>query len=323
MNPRISIVMPCYNCATHLPASIGSVMAQTFADWELIVVDDGSSDASAAIVAAIDDPRIHLIRQANAGVSAARNRALDEAGGEYIAFLDADDTWVPTFLEKMAAALDAEAHAVLVYCGWQNLGLPGGRGMPFVPPEYETPAKLETLFGGCRWPIHAALTRRAAIAEVGGFNPRYTNAEDYALWLQIATVYPIARVAEVLAFYHFHSDTQASANYVRTASQFFEAQQSFLCTHPGFTHKLGWAMRRRLTYGTLLKSGYKCYWKRDLPAARAIFRQVMLAGYGSLRDWKYMLPACLPLAWQQRMVKLIDKTKRASVQLDKHTTSED
>ena len=322
MKPRISIVMPCYNCATHLSASIGSVLAQTAADWELIVVDDGSTDASAAIVAAIDDPRIRLIRQANAGVSAARNRALGEAGCEYIAFLDADDTWAPTFLEKMATVLDAQAHAVLVYCGWQNLGLPGGRGAPFVPPDYETLAKLETLFCGCRWPIHAALTRRAAIVAAGGFNPRYTNAEDYALWLQIATVAPIARVAEVLAFYHFHSGTQASANLARAALQFFEAQQSFLCAHPGFTHKLGWAMRRHLTYGALLKSGYECYWKRDLPAARIIFRHVMLAGYGSLRDWKYMLPALLPLAWHQRMVHFKDATGRASAQTDKHTPGE-
>ncbi|MGO8754168.1 MAG: glycosyltransferase family 2 protein [Gallionellaceae bacterium] len=324
MNPRVSIIMPCYNAAAHLPQSVGSVLAQTRSDWELIIVDDSSTDGSwqALERLATTDPRIRVFHQSNAGAATARNRALLEAHGVYTAFLDADDTWAPTFLEKMAAALDAQTHAVMVYCGWQNLGLTGGRGAPFVPPDYENPAKLETLFAGCRWPIHAALTRSAAIAAAGGFNPRYTNAEDYALWLQIATVAPIARVAEVLAFYHFHSATQASANLVRAALQFFQAQQSFLGAHPDFTNKLGWALRRRLTYGALLKAGYERYWKRDLPAARAIFRHVMLAVYGSMHDWKYMLPAWLPLAWHRCLVQFKDAGKYASDQPDIHTPGE-
>jgi glycosyltransferase involved in cell wall biosynthesis len=271
-------------------------------------VDDGSTDASAWIVAAMNDSRIRLIRQANAGVSAARNRALDEAGAEYVAFLDADDTWAPTFLEKMAAALDAQAHVVLAYCGWQNLGLPGGRGEPFVPPDYEIPEKLETLLGGCRWPIHAALTRRDAIVAAGGFNLNLKNAEDYALWLDVAGAAPIVRVPEVLAFYHFHGGVQASANVARAALQFLEVQQSFLDSHPDLNNKLSWTQRRNLTYGTLLKSGYESYWKRDLPAARAVFRQVMLAGYGNAGDWKYMLPSWLPLNIHKQFVAMRDNS---------------
>lgn len=309
MSASISIVMPCFNCAAHVAASIGSVLAQTFADWELIVVDDGSTDASASIVAAIDDPRVRLIRQANSGVSAARNLALRETGGEFIAFLDADDTWAPTFLAKMTTALDAQTHAVLAYCGWQNLGLPGERGAPFVPPDYETPAKLETLFASCRWPVHAALTRSAAIVAAGGFNPRYANAEDYALWLEVAGAAPIVRVPEVLAFYRFHADSQASGNRARAALQHLAAQEDYLTRHPNFAVQLGRNRQRDLLYGNLLRKGYENYWKRDLPAARAIFRRVMRAGYGDAKDWLYMLPAVLPMAIQKSLLQAKDNNQ--------------
>ena len=163
MPVRISIVMPCYNAAAHLPASIGSVLAQTCGDWELIAVDDGSTDATLDWLRSQTDPRIRVHAQSNRGVSAARNAGLARARGRYVAFLDADDTWAADYLDRMLAALQGSPGAVLAYCGWQNLGLPDGRGAPFVPPDYENADKAETLFAGCRWPIHAALVKREAV----------------------------------------------------------------------------------------------------------------------------------------------------------------
>jgi glycosyltransferase involved in cell wall biosynthesis len=304
MAPVVSIIMPCYNAAAHLPASIGSVLAQTFADWELIAVDDGSSDTTPEWLHAQSDPRIRVHSQRNQGVSAARNTGLSKASGVYVAFLDADDTWDARFLEKMLAMLKAHPSAVLAYCGWQNVGLPGGRGEPFVPPDYETPAKAETLFAGCRWPIHAALVRREAVLAAGGFDPALKNAEDYALWLRVATSAPIVRVPVVLAFYHFHGGTQASSNRARAALHHLHAQQRYLAHHPDFHAALGKIRARTLILGELLRRGYGCYWKHDLPAARVIFRAVMKRGYGTFRDWKYMLPAWLPESWHRWLIGL-------------------
>ena len=269
--PIVSIIMPCYNAAAYLPQSVGSVLSQTFSDWELIAVDDGSDDSTLNWLRAQTDPRIQVLTQPNQGVSAARNTGLGLARGQYVAFLDADDTWAPTFLATLFATLQGRPDAVLVYCGWQNIGLPGLRGEPFIPPDYETPAKLETLLGGCRWPIHAVLTRRAAIMAAGGFNPRYANAEDYALWLQVATVAPIARVAEVLAFYHFHGAAQASAYHARAALQLWQAQHEFLARHPQAVNQLGHNVAAMLTHGTLMQRGFERYWARDLEGARCIF----------------------------------------------------
>jgi len=305
--PEITIVMPCFNAAAHLPESIGSVLAQTFSDWELIAIDDGSTDNTLEWLQAQSDPRISVYSQFNQGVSAARNTGLAKASGLYVAFLDADDTWDTHFLEKMVATLHANPGAVLAYCGWQNVGLPDGRSEPFVPPDYETPAKTETLFAGCRWPIHAALVKRDAITAVGGFDTELKNAEDYALWLWVATAAPIVRTPEVLAFYNFHGGEHASANKARAALHHFRAQKSFLDQHPELHNILGKKQARMLMLSQLLARGYACYWKRDLSPARQIFRAVMRRGYGTLKDWKYMLPAWLPESWHRKMLGLRDK----------------
>jgi len=298
----ISVVMPCHNGRIHLPRSIGSIQSQTFTDWELIVVDDGSSDGSADWVSGLADDRIRCIRQANAGVSAARNAGLAKARGEYIAFLDADDSWSPAFLDRMHDLLRISPQAVLAYCGWQNVGLDGDRGKPFIPPDYETPDKEAVLFAGCRWPIHAVLARRKAIEAAGGFDPRLRNAEDYALWLDVAAKAPIVRLPEVMAQYYFHSSTQASSQHARAALSFASAQLDYLARHPDFAAALGRHRRRELVWGALLRKGNECHWKRELTEARQIYRAVMLAGYGQPADWIRMLPSVLPLSLHRRIV---------------------
>jgi glycosyltransferase involved in cell wall biosynthesis len=310
--PIISIIMPCYNAALHLPQSVGSVLAQTFTHWELIAIDDGSKDGTLAWLNRQHDARIRTISQTNQGVSAARNAGLGMAHGKYVAFLDADDAWAPTFLKKLLATLEAQPEAVLAYCGWQNVGLPGPRGEPFIPPDYETPSKHETLFAGCRWPIHAVLAHREAVVNAGGFNPQLKNAEDYALWLEIAGTKPIIRVPEVLAFYHFHSDNQASANKGRAALHFLSAQKDYLARHPEFETLIGASSIRQIIYGGLLKSGYDCYWHRDLVAARMIFKYVMSAGYGKFSDWRYMLPALLPLSLHKWLLNFLSSDKKST-----------
>jgi glycosyltransferase involved in cell wall biosynthesis len=299
--------MPCYNAVAHLPRSVGSVLAQSSQDWELIAVDDGSTDGTRAWLEVQPDTRIHVHAQLNSGVSAARNAGLDRARGEYIAFLDADDTWEPDFVATMHAALSARPDAVLAYCGWQNLGVQGGRGQPFVPPDYETPGKEEALFTSCRWPIHAALVRRDAVRAAGGFDTALKNAEDYALWLRVGTTAPIVLVPRVMAYYHFHSGAQASAHVARAAMQLLLAQLQFLQERPGFAAALGARRVRELTVGKLLAIGYERYWKRDLHNARPIFRAVMARGYGSWHDWLHMLPALLPEPLHRRLLSLRDR----------------
>src|SRR5579864_9295071 len=108
-SPLVSVIMPAYNAAAHIAEAIRSVVAQTYTNWELVVVDDGSTDGTGAIVAGLDLPteKLHYIAQANAGDGAARNRAITEARGELIAFLDSDDIWEPARLERQIAVIAA------------------------------------------------------------------------------------------------------------------------------------------------------------------------------------------------------------------------
>lgn len=300
--PSVSIVMPCFNARRHLPDSVGSVLAQRFEDWELIAIDDGSQDGTLDWLKEQTDSRIRWVTQSNRGVSAARNAGIALARGECLAFLDADDTWDPGFLLQMSQHLQQRPDAVLAYCGWQNIGLSGGKGAPYLPPDYETAEKHERLFSSCLWPIHAALTRREAIVAAGGFDTTLKNAEDYALWLSIAAHEPIVRVPAVLAFYHFHDGAQASAHKARAALHFLQAQTAYLSTHPDFAARLGQSAARTLTLGALLRRGYECYWGNDLDESRVIFRTVMKHGYGTMSDWLYMLPSLLPVRWHRRVL---------------------
>lgn len=314
MNPYkkdlISVIMPCFNAEATIENSTVSVLEQSEPNFELIVIDDGSKDASLSIIYQLQakDARLKVFSKHNEGPGPTRNYGLKQATGEYIAFLDSDDFWDENFLKIMKAEL-FRSGADLVYCGWQNLGIKGGRGEPFIPPDYENTNKYEIFLGGCRWPIHGALTRRSAIDAVGGFDHRLTSCMDYDLWLKIATSHKIQRIPKVLSFYQHHEGEQITKNKARLAFNHWLVQQNYIAEHPEVVDKLGTEKIRDLTLGELLNRGYECYWKRDLKAARTIFRAVMKNRYGSWRDWKYMLPSWLPYQLHRALIEKMDASR--------------
>jgi glycosyltransferase involved in cell wall biosynthesis len=302
--PEISIIMPCYNAAAYLEAAVASVRSQTFPAWELIVVDDGSTDASPKLLAGISaqDPRIRVLSQANLGPYPARNLGLKHAQGEFIAFLDADDWWEASFLEKMHRALSASG-ADLAYCGWQNVGEVSRP--PYVPPDYlQEPEFWQRLLKSCPWPIHAALTRRKVLEAVGGFSTYGFTSMDYDLWLKIAALTRNwVRVPEVLAFYRWHASGQISALKWRQVLNSLEVRRSFVKAHPEFYRKLSPPQLRRMLAEPVLKAAYQALWQRDLTSAHRLFRQVLWQGGWELKDLKYLLASLLPFNWYRRLVR--------------------
>ncbi|MGH8671817.1 MAG: glycosyltransferase family 2 protein, partial [Burkholderiales bacterium] len=268
-------------------------------------IDDGCTDESAALIKPIceKDRRLQVISQENRGLARARNRGLAQVTGEFVIFLDADDYWAPMCIEKLYQAV-TKANGDLAYCGWQNIGLPGGRGEPFVPPDYAGTDKIDVFLGGCRWPIHAALVRRQILIDLGGFPGRWNSCEDYYVWLNLAPFHKIVRVPEVLAYYRHHEGPQITKNRLRIATNHWLIQREFIATHRKDVAGLARRRLRELTHGELLRRGYVCYWQRDLATARPIFRKVMQAGYGTPRDWIYMLPALLPMPLHRLLIKL-------------------
>lgn len=294
--PNVTVVLPCYNGADHLATSVPSVLAQTHTDFQLIIVDDGSTDQTRTVAEAYSqrDARIRAISQSNKGLPGARNTGLAASDSRYVSFLDADDTWHPRFLEKLQAELNNAKAAGVAYCGWQNFGVSGGRGEPFIPPDYENKHKQERLLEGNRWPVHAAMSRRDAIAVSGNFDEELRASEDYDFWLRIALQHPIVRVPEVLAFYHHHGTEQMSADKANIAIHHWKVQLRFLQQNPGVQNALGMRRVRELTLGELTRRGMAAYWAGDISAARHIFLPVLARAYGTPKQWAYMLSTLMP-----------------------------
>jgi glycosyltransferase involved in cell wall biosynthesis len=300
--------MPCYNAEAFVREAVDSVLAQRHPDTELVVVDDGSSDGSRALLSAYG-PAIRLIEQDHGGAYRARNAGLAAATGEFVAFLDADDYWHPDCLAKLHGALVA-AGADLAYCGWQNVGS-GARGRePYVPPDYSAGDAVAAFLASCPWPIHAALIRRAAVQGVGGFAERLVTAEDYDLWLRLlAHGARIVRVAEVLAFYRWHGTGQLSAVRWRQVRDARRVKRSFVAAHPALVRHLGRRRLRELIDGPVREAAYDAYWRRDLASARKLFRELLWAGGVRPRDLKYLLASQVPRPLLQPLLRLADRLR--------------
>ena len=310
-NPLISVVMPCYNAAPYLTQAVESALQQSYGNVELILVDDGSTDASprvAATLAAQYSGRVTLLHTPRLGPYPARNLGLQKARGEFIAFLDADDWWEPTALEKLHAALIG-ARADIAYCGWQNVGN-AVTAEPFVPPPYEQADAIEAFLRTTPWPIHAALVKKAIVDQLGGFSVARFSSMDYDFWLRaLALTRRIVRVPEVLAYYRWHGPNQVSAVKSRQVLDALAVQQDFVRTNPQLVAHLSATRLRDLTEGQVLKQAYRALWKRDVVSAHKLFRHVALARSFGIKELRHVASALLPLPAYRWLVGLADRNE--------------
>jgi glycosyltransferase involved in cell wall biosynthesis len=216
--PTVSVIMPAYNVERYVADSIESVLAQTCQDFELVIVNDGSSDETSAIVdgfARAHPARLRVITQANLGLAAARNTALRHASGLLLALLDSDDLWAPTFLEAQLAILDANPGVSIVTGNAFNLG-GGADGRPFGPYPDRRPAPdlLEILRDETAVFVMSVF-RREVVEAIGGFDESFRTNEDYDFWIRAANAgFRFARNPEPLAQYRRHANS-LSANDLR------------------------------------------------------------------------------------------------------------
>ncbi|MFQ5801288.1 MAG: glycosyltransferase family 2 protein [Candidatus Methylomirabilales bacterium] len=192
---RVSVVIPTYNRGDTLPETLQSVFAQTYRDYEVIVVDDGSTDDTPAVMDPFRD-RVHYIYQPNAGQARARNHGVRSARGEFIALLDSDDAWEPELLETEVGVLDRLPEVVLVSARSTTAGK-ASEEFPRTQDVFWGDLFLK-LFQGNFINTSAVVVRRTCLEAAGGFNERYRCYEDYDLWLRIARWYPVAYVSRSL-----------------------------------------------------------------------------------------------------------------------------
>ncbi len=193
--PAVSVITPAWNAGAFIGATMGSVRQQTFTDWEMVVVDDGSTDGTVATVErhAALDPRIRLIRQANAGPSAARNRGMRAARGQFFAFLDSDDLWLPEFLAAQLAVFARHPDTGLVTGNGLFLGGPFD-GLPTREVTRDLPVlPLAELIANEQSIFIMTVFRRAVFETIGGLDEAQWTSEDYDFWLRAAAAGFIVR----------------------------------------------------------------------------------------------------------------------------------
>lgn len=194
--PRVSVIIPTYNRSWCLSEAIDSVLSQTFQEMELIVVDDGSTDETPALLSHYGD-RLRCLRQANRGVSAARNNGIQAAEGALIAFLDSDDLWQPDKLTRQVAFFDRQSDALI--CQTEETWI--RRGVRVNPKHrHRKPSGwiFEPSLALCLVSPSAVMMRRELLEELGGFDESLPACEDYDLWLRVSLRYPIHLIDEAL-----------------------------------------------------------------------------------------------------------------------------
>jgi glycosyltransferase involved in cell wall biosynthesis len=221
--PVFSVVIAAHNAARTLPSTVRSVLAQTRPDFEIIVVDDGSTDGTGEALRTVSDDRIVYVRQTNQGPAAARNAGIERAAGEYVCLLDSDDLWLPDYLETMGAALAADTGAGLAYTdAWRlddvtrrvlrRTSMNGSR------PPRQPPAQREALLAALlerNFVYNSATVHRRVLEDVGGFKT-FTRSEDYELWLRIAASGArFVNAGKVLAVYRRRPDSRFRSPVMR------------------------------------------------------------------------------------------------------------
>jgi glycosyltransferase involved in cell wall biosynthesis len=237
VRPLVSVIMAAYNVEPFIGAAIDSVRSQTFSDLELLVVDDGSTDGTARVAEqhTRSDPRVRLLRQENRGLSAARNVALRHSRGEYIAILDSDDAWTPSFLAAQVDILQRRPEVDIVT---GNAWLLGGslHGRTACPsPDARPEPDLEHLLKDETAVFIMSVFRRRVYETIGGFDETFRSNEDYDYWLRAAVAgFRFARNDEPGGYYRRREDS-LSANELRMLTgilRVYGKTRSALAEHP-------------------------------------------------------------------------------------------
>jgi glycosyltransferase involved in cell wall biosynthesis len=213
--PSVSVIMPAFNVEPYVGDAIRSALAQTYTDFELIVVDDGSKDGTAEVVRTLmrQDPRIQLVQQANRGLAGARNSALRAARGELFALLDSDDLWEPEFLAEQLAVLHARPEVDIVTGNGWCLG--GAKHAQHARP-YPDPRPVPDLASiiGDEWSVFImSVVRRHVYTTIGPFDEGMRSNEDYDFWLRAAVAgFTFARNDRPLGHYRIRSDSLSASD---------------------------------------------------------------------------------------------------------------
>lgn len=284
LGPKVSVIIPAYNRADLLRRSIDSVLAQTYRNFEVIIVDDASSDNTAEVVEGFQDSRVrYLCHESNKGAPTARNTGINAARAEFIAFQDSDDVWKPDKLTKQMARFDANPSLAVVYCGL--LRHDNGR-TTYIPDRRIKTRKgdiFRALLHGNFVSTQTLVVRRSALAQIGGFVKDLPRYQDWELAIRLSRVYPFDLVDEALV--HIYSTL---GNITSDGPAGLRAIEMILADHYDVISE-----DRKALAGFFFKIGFFRSLFLDGENARSYFVKAIRTAPWSLRAWVGLLLSCL------------------------------
>ncbi|MBE2221562.1 MAG: glycosyltransferase [Anaerolineae bacterium] len=261
--PTVSVMICVYNGADHVMNAVNSILAQSFTDFELVVVDDGSTDETAVLIQSCSDPRVKLFRKPHQGIPLTRNYALACAQADLLAVLDADDTAHPTRLQQQVDYMAKHPEIVLVGTSYIQVDHFRNTTKVVVPPLHDA-AIRQAMVRGNPFCHSTIMMRRAAIDKAGGYSPAFPFGEDYELWSRLAQQGQLANLDEALVTRHYHA--RSVSNNFRDEFYRFKL---FARTNHYAIQRLG-APKTAYFY-----------------TARAIAMFLVLDLYAALKAWRY------------------------------------
>lgn len=313
--PLVSIVIPTYNHRQYVCDAVESALTQTYAPLEVIVVDDGSTDGTAALLAGCYGERIRVITQPNQGLSAARNTGIQSARGPLINFCDADDLLLPEKVARCYAVLSAHPEAAVVYTDYEHVAEDGRtileRPHPLLP---SGDIFCELLLGPLGNFIHEAapLVRRAALIEAGMFNTTLRAVEDWDLWVRVAARHPFIFLPERLTLYRQRADAmhRDRLRMARARLQFFQMARHY----PGRARCLDDAAYDRLEASRQHVLAMTCWQLGRRAEARAALRAAIQLdpGHAALRRLYLALSYVFPAS----VTQVVDRLRAMAARRD-------
>ncbi|WP_226596280.1 glycosyltransferase family 2 protein [Marinobacter nauticus] len=296
-NPLVSVITPTFNRADYLPFAVESVLSQSVPDFELIVIDDGSTDGTAELTERyLADSRIRYLKQENQGQSVARNRGIAEARGQFICFLDSDNAWVSTKLKTSLKAFEEHPEADIVYGDFITIDGEGHEHGVNRMARYSgriTPQLLRDNFVS----MNTTMTRKRCFDEMGGFDSADRLAEDYGLWLRFSTRYQFLYVPAVLGYYRVMENQISSDKESRFRAN-EQLVQSFLKAYPSAVTR-GEA-RRGLSYFFIRKGRYEYSAGQRRQAFRSLLRSLSKDPFW-MGPWRFAVKMLLTSSRGRRM----------------------
>lgn len=283
--PAVSVVIPAFNCARYLPGSIASALSQDYPVHEVLVADDGSTDETPRVMEAYaKDPRVLYLPGENRGPSAARNRAVRAAAGDAVAFLDADDLWLPGKLSAQVPLLAPERKG-LVY-GLRLPVDPEGRPLDREHPACFRGEVLSQIYSYNFVCTSSALVKKSCFEKAGFFDETLTTAEDYDLWVRMAAYFEFDYVDTPVALYRTGHDQLSRDKELRLKNTLLVRER--VLRHPAIAGRIPASVVRRAKSDTMRREGLRYASHGRRKTALSFYLRALGADPLSLRPWRAM-----------------------------------